>query len=125
MTAPRSRSLDPADVAQGWQKCPATALRWAMVGGARYIQTVAMTDLDLLRPGALIDTTLLAAGLLNAQLRDAHMVAEVVPPSDEVAGPVQWHRSAGCIAVGLRGCAPYAQAALVSDFSSSAVRSAT
>ena len=116
------RSLDPDDVAQGWQKCTDTALRWAMAGGGRYIQSVAMTDIDLLRPGALLDTTFLAAALLNEQMRDAHMVAEVVLPSDDAAGPVQWHRAAGCIAVGLRSCAPFAQAALVSDFSSSAVR---
>lgn len=114
--------LDPENMQQGWHICPETAHRWAMLAGGLWLHSASMTDLDLLRPGTLLNVTFLASALLMAHVKDASMVMEVVRPEGQVSVPVRWHRRAGGIAVGLKGCSPFCMNALVSDFSSCVVR---
>jgi hypothetical protein len=107
---------------QGWHICPETAHRWAMLAGGLWVHSASMTDLDLLRPGTLLDVTFLASALLMAHVKDASMVMEVVRPEGQASMPVRLHRRAGGVAVGLKGCSPFSMNALFSDFSSSVVR---
>ena len=122
LTSVRLCRLDPEDASRGWQLCEHTALRWALDNGAVWLHTIAMTDLDLLRPATLLDPTLIGSALLVAQLREAAMVMEVAPPADGAVAHVQWHRSAGSIAVAAAGSAPFCGAALMDNFSSAQVR---
>lgn len=116
--------LAEGKIAEGWQECESSPYSWAEGKGGTHLHTMLMSDLNLLRPFAMLDSTFLATALLEIADHKANMVMEVspfsgtstVPRSDREA----FHRQQGSVVV----AAPtgnFSYDAAMSDFASAQV----